>query len=308
LVVIAIIAILIGLLLPAVQKVRQAAARIQSQNNLKQMGIAAHAAHDANRAFPSMYGPYGGAGGVSGSVFYHLLPYVEQDNLYRTGPDASRSVPLKVLYAPADSSYGTGVYTLTNGSAPWSAGFTVGNPVPPWAGANTTWGLSSYSANWQFFGDAPTNIGGVTDGTSNTIMFNEKYAVASRPAGNPRQGANLWGYGVPPITTDGYRTTLPGDSLFVSPYWARSGFVNNANPVPTAWTGAAPWLCRCMVRPEFNIPSTAAHPLKSQALNSNSINMAMADGSVRSVSGSVTDEAWSGSETPANGEVIVANQ
>src|ERR1700716_495053 len=89
LVVIAIMAILLGLLLPAVQKVREAAARLQCQNNLKQIGLALHAYHDANRVFPPGYrasAPY--SDGASDTMpgwgwGAFILPYIEQNNLFR---------------------------------------------------------------------------------------------------------------------------------------------------------------------------------------------------------------------------------
>src|SRR6187431_3295429 len=89
LVVIAIIAILIGLLLPAVQKVREAAARTQCMNNVKQLSLSCHNYHDANGTMP----PYSAAmGNEVGSAHFFLLPYIEQDNLYRSANGISFNV------------------------------------------------------------------------------------------------------------------------------------------------------------------------------------------------------------------------
>src|SRR5947209_17186784 len=81
LVVIAIIAILIGLLVPAVQKVREAANRAQCQNNLKQLALACHAYHETYKALPANYGCCG-TGGAYWSWIAMILPYIEQDNIF----------------------------------------------------------------------------------------------------------------------------------------------------------------------------------------------------------------------------------
>jgi prepilin-type N-terminal cleavage/methylation domain-containing protein len=320
LVVIAIIAILIGLLLPAVQKVREAAARSQSQNNLKQQALALRNFESAHDICPPMFGQVRG-GGVSGSVFHHLLPHLEQNAVYTLGPDAARSQPLKVLRHPADRTMtGDGVFDLPAAAPRWDASTGTANPYPAWASpANTKWGLSSYSANWQVFGDQGARLAKMTDGLSNTIVFNEKYAVAKRPSGNPMVGATLWGYGVDPRTipndfTPALAGQYPGDaqwanglspaSLYVNGYWPRTGFVNKGGPVPTSWTGAAPWMCRCMLRPEFAPPADNVHCLKSQSMSPAGIHAAFADGSVRFIGSGVSDPAWSAGETPADGEVI----
>jgi prepilin-type N-terminal cleavage/methylation domain-containing protein len=152
LVVIAIIAILIGLLLPAVQKVREAAARADSANNLKQMGIAVHNFASANNGtLPPSQGNLPGSTAVH-SFFYYILPYIEQENVANAFPGGqigvSIDVPIKTFIAPLDP---------TN---------------------DTTTLLTSYASNHALLKNTGGNINNSfgSKGTSNTVMIMERYA------------------------------------------------------------------------------------------------------------------------------------
>ena len=191
LVVIAIIAILIGLLVPAVQKVREAAARSQCSNNLKQMGLAVHNFQTTNSGkMPYSWYPNGLNGTwrmAGGSVFYVLLPYLEQDNLYRGqaaltaqqnfANTASTTVP--VFVCPSDSgtvnlgamwnapAWPTFVWTNGTGTAPPT---TCPNPNN---GNPAQFAGTSYTYSQQALGYG-VKITSFTDGTSNTIMISER--------------------------------------------------------------------------------------------------------------------------------------
>ena len=180
LVVIALIAILIGLLLPAVQKVREAAARLQCQNNLKQLGLSLHGYHDANGGLPAGYTastshPATAPGWGWGA---YLLPHVEQDNLFRqldfTKPvetQAGIRQVLKVYLCPSDQPPATAFAVTDAGmvtvclAGPSSYAATVGDDASD---------VADPTGNGVFFRNSRVRFTDITDGTSNTVMLGDR--------------------------------------------------------------------------------------------------------------------------------------
>jgi len=199
LVVVAIIAVLVGLLLPAVQKVREAAARTSCLNNLKQVGLAFHNYHDSAHRFPTANTA------TFGSAFTMILPFVEQDNIRRiydvglsptVAPNNTvTNLPVKIYICP----------TMQKPPAPQAAYTTHYASYAVCVGSNYAWGPDG--ADNGIIVRYGTNPNGVTmtaiiDGTSNTILAGEMgfqlkdYTFSSGPyVGQVRGGNTSWAFG-----------------------------------------------------------------------------------------------------------------
>ena len=317
--VIAIIAILIGLLLPAVQKTREAAARMKCSNNLKQLGLAFHNYHDANGKLPPGMGDYGCCWGT---WVMFTFPYIEQQAMFNnfvnlngwdgTGEryNGANNQPkvtsnrLAVLTCPSDTPaigtgnmpnhnyavnfgntnfYGTTISGVTFGGAPFRA-YPAAWLTDTAQQAAYGWAQPDSDKQNKFpqngkAGQPQQALVGITDGTANTLMA----AEVIQGQGGDLRGFIWWG------SASGFTTFNPPNS--------------NA---PDVMTGGS-----CNVGATWNIPCTTLNsqqfPKMSSARSRHSggwVNVVFCDGHVQFVSNSINPATWLALGTSTGGEVL----
>ena len=277
LVVIAIIAVLIGLLLPAVQKVREAAARTQCGNNIKQLGLAVHDFHDAYKELPPQWakaGQYPSAPG-NGSLFYFLLPYIEQDNVYKNGQAGGGSNTVgpsvvNLFLCPSDPSSPTG-FGGTNNPATKPQSQTI---------QRVGFAVCNYAGNLKVFDPmGPKSITqAMRNGTTHTVIFAERYRLCWDGGGGWTEPAWAW-----------------------SPNFSDPQYGGDCWSIPTFGLGNYPAAGLSVCAPDYssgNVPFQAAPPvnacewLVTQGGHPGVMIIGLGDGSVRSVSPDISVNTW----------------
>jgi prepilin-type N-terminal cleavage/methylation domain-containing protein/prepilin-type processing-associated H-X9-DG protein len=336
LVVIAIIAILIGLLLPAVQKVREAAARLSSQNNLKQLALACHNFENTNGGLPGLAPAPSGtnANSFGYSVHARILPFIEQENLGRqfdmnttplfTGvfpvtlalnpvmaPIAA--TPVKTFLCPADGQ--NPLYTVIVGGGTHAGTNYVVNIG---SGRIDLPGVNTYDprlpTDGLFWYGSRVRMTEILDGTSNTLMWSQclRGTGTSTLTGTPysalsaeqrrRMYAFLPGRRVSP--TGGVTPQLSEAEILTATTWVgnRGGSWIWGNATVNGFVTYFP--------PNSQTPDATAHGqgwLSARSSFSGGVNVALADGSVRFVRDSINRATWWALATRSGGEIVSGN-
>ncbi len=297
LVVIAIIAVLIGLLLPAVQKVREAASRSQCQNNLKQIGIAVHSYHDSEGYLPVSAGAgynYNPNSPNSWSWMARILPYMEQGNLYKAcgipsstifGAGTNAAARVKTYLCPSDTAYNDPARTdeanigttYPYGSPPATVGLTNYKGV---CGSNWAWGTYTNTVNG--------NNNGLDAG--NGIFY--------RSDGAPGTG----GHGRIKLTSirDGTNSTfMVGEDIPAMNVHCDWPFFNHA----TGTCSIPPNSAMLAGQPGFNNPADWGNVYSFRSRHANGLQFAFADGHVGFISQTIDLNLYRALSTYDGGEV-----
>jgi prepilin-type N-terminal cleavage/methylation domain-containing protein/prepilin-type processing-associated H-X9-DG protein len=345
LVVIAIIAILIGLLLPAVQKVREAAARLQCQNNLKQLGLGAHNYHDVHKKFPpASTVPYAQVNDQSNNDALFpfgpnwavlILPYIEQGNLYNQANVASypgiSPVPRVVNFAgiAALSGVNTSWRSIVSQTVPiYQCPSDPNNQIPfndSTLVPEPNWARGNYAANAGFddydhvnggasYTDVQSGspllgvvsspvmssnygakIQAITDGSSNTVLFNEIRAGIS-----PFDLRGTWAMGFcgASITSAGRQVYNPTPNNSLGDSGVDGDEMQNCNKFWFVGIGSQQRM-GCMVSPKKHNASAMA-----RSLHAGGVNACFCDGHVQFITESITEYTWGLLQSKADGLVL----
>ena len=278
LVVIAIIAILIGLLLPAVQKVREAAAHMSCSNNVKQISLAVHSFASTGDKVPPAWSPDSGGGtlgsnqapmgvGVTGTIHFFILPHIEQNNVYTKANNNAQNQAgtiIKTFLCPSDTSLSTNIQRYGYASTNYAANIMVFNPK----------GTASLTAS-------------MPDGTSNTVIFTERYKVCEPTWGGYTGPA--WAMH-PAYVGHGWDSPVIG--------WRDPGITTGYDPsfVNVGGQTAAPFQIAPAVK--------AADWYIAQGAHSGAMIVGLGDGSTRNVTSSISQLTWQNAGNPKDGNVL----